>query len=235
MTSTPVQRGPSDIRRWLAAIGLVGVLAIVGAVFDELRWLHYACKPLATLLILAFAWRHGASSSYRAAVMTGLVLSTFGDVALMLPVDAFVIGLVAFLLAHIAYLVAFASRARPFARLLPFAVYALVAGAVLSILWPHLPGDLRIPVVAYVAVLACMAAQAAVAWQVNRDASCARAAIGAAVFVVSDAALAIDRFAMPFTGAIVVVLATYWIAQTLLAASTCDATYRRDRQATGDP
>lgn len=235
MTSTPVQRGPSDIRRWLAAIELVGVLAIVGAVFDELRWLHYACKPLATLLILAWAWRHGAPSRYRAAVITGLVLSTFGDVALMLPVDAFVIGLVAFLLAHIAYLVAFASRARLVARLLPFAVYALVAGAVLSILWPHLPGDLRVPVVAYVAVLACMAAQAAVAWQVNRDASCARAAMGAAVFVVSDAALAIDRFAMPFTGAIGVVLATYWIAQTLLAASTCDATYRWDRRATRNP
>jgi uncharacterized membrane protein YhhN len=90
---------------------------------------------------------------------------------------------------------------------------------VLAVLWPHLPDPLRIPVVAYVLVLAMMAAQAGAVWQRIRDRSSALAALGGAFFVASDATLAIDRFVAPFPAAIVVVLATYWTAQTLIGLS----------------
>lgn len=88
-----------------------------------------------------------------------------------------------------------------------------------GVLWPNLPDGLHVPVAVYVVVLAAMAAQAAVAWRRLPVAATAHAALGGAFFVASDATLAIDRFVAPFGAASLVVLATYWIAQTLIALS----------------
>lgn len=211
--------------RWIMALAIAAVLAIAGAASPELRWLHYACKPLATLLIAAMVLvSSGGSPRYRRGVLAGLLLSALGDVFLMLAPqpqgpDWFVFGLGSFLLAHLAYLLAFCGRAKLLARWWPFGVYALVAAAVLAILQPHLPGALRWPVYAYVVVLSAMAAQAAAAWASSPDRSTAAAALGGAFFVASDATLALDRFVAPFPLAAVIVLATYWVAQLLIGLS----------------
>uniref|UniRef100_UPI002896F003 lysoplasmalogenase family protein n=1 Tax=Stenotrophomonas indicatrix TaxID=2045451 RepID=UPI002896F003 len=79
---------------------VVAVLAIIGAYLDgDGRWLHWLAKPATTLLIAAIAWqvRPLADAFYRRAVLAGMLLSCVGDIALMLPIDAFVPGLVAFL------------------------------------------------------------------------------------------------------------------------------------------
>ena len=206
-------------RNWLIAVAVAAVAAIVGAM-APLPWLHYLSKPAATLLVLAMVWRMPATApGYRRAILAGLALSTLGDVFLMLPGDWFVFGLGSFLCAHLAYLLALTRRARAFAALWPFLAYAALAGAVLSVLWPPLPGELRVPVVVYVAVLAAMAAQAAAVWWRRRTRATALAALGGLSFVVSDATLAIDRYAAPFATASVAVLASYWVAQSLLGLS----------------
>ncbi|MGO1072973.1 lysoplasmalogenase [Lysobacter sp. CA199] len=206
-------------RAWIGAIAFCAALAIVGAYVAP--WLHYVFKPLTTLLIAAMVWRHGgvAEPGYRRSVLAGLLLSTCGDAFLMLPGDWFVFGLGSFLCAHIAYLLGLFGRARPFAVKWPFLAYAALAAAVLCVLWPHLPGELRIPVIVYVVVLAAMAAQAAAVWRRWPVRATAMAALGGAFFVASDATLAIDRFAAPFEAASLAVLATYWIAQTLIGLS----------------
>lgn len=214
---------PNRDRSWLIAVAIAAVLAIVGAT-APLPWLHYLSKPAATLLVLAMVWTMPATAvpGYRRAILAGLALSTLGDVFLMLPGDWFVFGLGSFLCAHLVYLVALTRRARPFAAVWPFLAYAALAGAVLAVLWPHLPGELRGPVVVYVLVLAAMAAQAAAAWWRRRTRAAALAALGGLSFVISDATLAIDRFAAPFAAASVVVLASYWIAQSLIGLSVRD-------------
>ncbi|MDI9240318.1 lysoplasmalogenase [Lysobacter sp. LF1] len=207
------------------AIAVSALLAIAGAYASHMPWLHWVCKPLTTLLIASIAWRASTSlPRYRVWLIAGLLLSTLGDVFLMLPMDAFVPGLASFLLAHIAYLLALRQRGRWFAAAWPFAVYALVAGAVLSQLWPGLPGELRPPVVVYVMVLAAMAAQALAVWWRQHDAASASAAWGGAFFVLSDALLAWDRFVAPFAAASAAVLASYWLAQWLIARSVPVAT-----------
>ena len=221
----PMTAARPGAQRWIAAIAVIALLAILGAIDHDLTWLHYLCKPLATLLVMAMVLAAGGGGGrYGRAVLVGLLLSTLGDVFLMLPQsrggpDWFTFGLASFLCAHIAYLVAFCGRAKLFAAKLPFVFYALLGGSVLAVLWSHLPGPLRAPVVAYVLVLATMAAQAATAWRRIRDRSAALAAFGGAFFVASDATLAIDRFAAPFPAAVVIVLATYWSAQTLIGLS----------------
>lgn len=209
-------------RFWGCAVAASAALAIAGAyVPGAAIWLHYVFKPATTLLVAAMVLGEGASADprYRRAIFAGLLLSTAGDVFLMLPGDWFVFGLGAFLCAHLAYLAGLCKRARPFAAAWPFLAYAALAAAVLGVLWPHLPAGLRIPVIVYVAVLAAMAAQAAAVWRRRGDAAGAAAALGGACFVFSDATLAIDRFAAPFAAAQALVLVSYWFAQWWIGRS----------------
>ena len=88
----------------LAAVAAVGDWAAVARRYFRVE---YLLKPLTTLLIAWSVWRIASSvPRYRTWLLVGLVLSTLGDVFLMLPVDAFVPGLASFLLAHLAYLLA---------------------------------------------------------------------------------------------------------------------------------
>ena len=184
-----------------------------GRVDGDGRCLHYIAKPLTTLLIAAIAWRANGDPGYRRAILAGMALSCIGDFALMLPFDAFVPGLVAFLLAHLCYIVAFRAGFKAGrALVLSAALLAVFAGSNLIGLWPLLPNELKIPVVAYVLVLALMATLA-----IARGPRFA--AVGAVFFVISDCALAWDRFGGGIPPARLVVLSAYYLAQYCIARS----------------
>jgi alkylglycerol monooxygenase len=78
---------------------------------------------------------------------------------------------------------------------------------------------LRIPVVLYAVALLAMAAQAASRATSRRDAAAILAAVGAALFVVSDSVLAFQRFRHPLACGHVMVLGTYFAAQGGIALS----------------
>ena len=204
-----------------AAAAVVGVLAIRAHYLEERqRWQVYAFKPLATLLILALALSLTPTrSEYQWAIAAGLVLSTAGDVFLMLPRDRFVAGLASFLLAHLCYLRAFSIEVPFGAGLLLWLPFIAAGGMVVALVWPGLKPALRGPVVVYVIVIAAMAGQATGRWYVSGSMVALAAAVGAGLFVVSDAVLAIDRFRWPFRAARAVTLSTYWAAQLLIAIS----------------
>ena len=210
---------------WLGA-GLIvsAALAIAAAPWAlATPVLAFVFKPLATLIVIAYAWGRGAGQAQRPWLLGGLVFSLVGDIALLWPQQGFLPGLVSFLIAHLAYLVAFTRELRFAQRVAPFVAYALVAGAILAFLWPGVPGGLRWPVLAYVVCLAAMAAQTAVAWRVARGTASevlARgAALGGLLFVLSDALLAINRFHTPLPASSLWILSSYWAAQWLLARS----------------
>ena len=203
------------------AVAASALLAILGAPWAlGLPTLNFVFKPLTTLLIIVHAWpRRGDVAAVRRWVLAGLLLSLAGDVALMWPQRGFLPGLVSFLLAHLAYLAAFTRVQRLAARPAPFAVYAVVAGAILAALWPSVPAGLRLPVLAYVVCLTSMAAQAAVLWRTHPlDARMRSLALGGALFVASDAVLATNRFAMPLPMSSLWILAPYWAAQWCIAS-----------------
>ena len=182
--------------------------------------LAFLCKPLTTILIIAWAWPRGADEPrVRHWLLIGLGLSLLGDIALLWPKEGFLAGLVAFLLAHLSYIVAFTLRARFAGRPMVFALYGIVTLAILTQLWPGVPDALRVPVVAYVICLASMAAQAAVAWRMRGDSLTLAGALGGALFVASDATLATSKFLIPVPMATLAILATYWAAQWCIASS----------------
>ena len=216
----------------LIAYTLSATLAIVANLAWPTAWVPYAAlKTLTTLLVISHAWRRGGQGDRRRLpLLVGLLLSLVGDVALLWPQQGFLPGLVAFLLAHLAYLFTFTRGVRLGAWPLAFVAYALLAGAVLSLLWPGVPGPLRLPVLAYVLCLAAMAAQIASGWHASQasgawpDAAASRrrlrgAALGGALFVVSDALLAANRFHSPLPLATLWILASYWAAQWLIASA----------------
>lgn len=212
---------PMPSPRLYAALALVsGSLAIVSAPWAlALPALTFVFKPLTTLIVIAYAWPRGRAGDpmLRRCVLAGLLLSLGGDVALMWPEQGFLSGLVSFLLAHLAYLAAFVRARRLAARPAVFVVYAAVAGLILAQLWPGVPGPLRLPVVAYVLCLASMAAQAAVLWRLGATRGLVLA-LGGALFLLSDALLATNKFAGPLPLATLWVLASYWLAQWCIAS-----------------
>jgi uncharacterized membrane protein YhhN len=208
-----------------AATLLSGLLAVAAAPWAlGLPWLNFVFKPLTTLLIIVYAWPRGAGRPVvRRWVLAGLWLSLAGDVALLWPQGGFLPGLVSFLLAHLAYLRAFTrDGVRLAARPLPFVLYGLLAALILWQLWPGVGAGLRGPVLAYVACLASMAAQAAVVGLQARGTPRQRAglwlAVGGALFLCSDALLATNRFAAPLPLSGLWILVTYWLAQWCIAS-----------------
>ena len=180
-------------------------------------------KPLTTFIILlGAAWLvQPGGHPYRDLVVLGLALSLAGDFLLALPADRLLAGLVAFLLAHLAYLAAFDQGSPLAARQLPWlAPWILAAGAAVWYAWGGL-GRRRVPVLCYGAVVCAMGWRAAMRGEapaIGRD-SFRLGLLGAGLFVASDAILVIRRFRRPFRAAHEMELAAYWAAQLLIALS----------------
>lgn len=217
----------SGFRQSDTVIALAAAGAIAGALLaGRWLWLLYLCKPLATVLILWLVVRAAPvlSSRYRMTIAMGIVFSLAGDVLLMLPQDLFVAGLVAFLLAHQCFIVAFFPVTRWPARLGAIAAYGVVAAVNMVLLLPRIPLPLHWPVLAYVCVLVVMASLAAArAWAMRHDAEWAGpacvAALGGALFVFSDSLLAWARFGGGVPLSPLLVLGSYYIALWCIARS----------------
>ena len=118
---------------------ILSVLAFVSAavhIYSDrkgLRRYAYVFKPLtmALLLLIAVLAAKGNISVYGVAIIAGIVFSLVGDVALMLPRKQIIIGMGAFLVAHVAYIISFSSGTAVITNgwaLLPFLLYAPIMG-----------------------------------------------------------------------------------------------------------
>ena len=116
-------------------------------------------KVIASLGFLAVAILCGAMrSSYGRILFAGLVLSFLGDVFLIGDSQrAFLSGLAAFLLAHLAYVTAFTVNGVSL-RWMGFAVPPVIGIAVAVSAWlaPHTPPELTLPVQLYTIVISAM-------------------------------------------------------------------------------
>ncbi len=184
------------------------------------RWQVYLFKPLTTSLIIAWALflPPTAPAPYKLLVVFGLVFSLGGDIFLMLPDDRFVPGLISFLIAHLLYGAAFTRGINLSPTWWALALYLTYGTLMLALLWNYLD-SLRIPVLAYMGVILLMGWLALERWLTLGTTGSLLAAIGAALFVLSDSTLALDRFRTRFAAGRAVTLATYFAAQWLIGVS----------------
>jgi uncharacterized membrane protein YhhN len=185
------------------------------------RILIYVCKPLATILIILIACLPGTilSDPYALAIGIGLLFSLLGDIWQMLSKRHFFKALVSFLITHICYALAFLTGGPAAGFLWPLLPLALVGAVILAYLQPALTARLQRAVSVYVAAIVVMAALAAGRAIAHCSIGTLSAAIGALLFLASDAVLAVNRFRRPFRAAQAVILSTYFTGQLLIALS----------------
>jgi uncharacterized membrane protein YhhN len=158
----------------LAAVCLVACGALVFAEWKHLPRMRITAKVVASLAFLALGivaclgWAQ--ASAFGAWIVAGLALGVIGDIALLGKSErAFLVGLGAFLLGHIAYIVAIATQLSPREWLpyasLPAIIPPSVALVVVIRLWPRL-GSMRGPVIAYAFVISTMVIAALALWHV---------------------------------------------------------------------
>ncbi len=200
------------------AIAIAAILCIWGKYVLK-DTVVYVFKPLATTLVLTIVLVGGnLSSLYSQLVTIALVFSLAGDVFLMLPKDRFIAGLASFLVAHVFLIIAFALK--PFGAtwwlLLTIATFGSSMYLVLS---PKLE-NLKLPVGAYILVIAVMVWLGCENWLENSTFSTQLVAFGSVLFLISDGLLALNRFKKSFKSADLSILSTYFTAIWCFALST---------------
>ncbi|MGA7132905.1 MAG: lysoplasmalogenase [Mycobacterium sp.] len=184
------------------------------------QWIGQPLFKASMALLLALAAAAHPIVRERRWLMLALVFSAAGDVLLAIPswAASFVLGLGAFLLAHLCFLGALvplarkSSRSRP--RWVAVALMCVACAGLLVWFWPRLGRDgLTVPVTVYIVVLGAMVCAALLArlptpWT----------AIGAVFFAWSDAMIGIGRFVLGSEALALPIWWTYAAAQVLITA-----------------
>ena len=202
------------------ALGVAALAAVANwvAVARGNKRLEYVAKPATmTALVFVAVLLEPSDPDRRLWFVVAAVFSLAGDVFLMLPRDRFVPGLVAFLLAHVAYVVGLLQLP---ASALPGTVgLVVVAGAVATIgvrvLRAVRAGPRHAlfgPVLGYLVVISAMVVAAFATGP-------PLAVAGALTFYASDSILAEQRFVRPRPWAPVAVMVTYHLGQAALILS----------------
>ena len=180
-------------------------------------------KPLVlSSLIVAAAVLGATETAAGTWLLAALVFGLLGDVALLSDsLPRFRAGVLAFLVGHLAYLVCFAALG------LTVPAWSWAGLAVLAVaLWAtrdvvpatHRLGGraLSVPVAVYSVVIGAILL---FAWFTGVP----LVALGATVFVVSDATLSINRFVRPIPHAHLILMVTYHVGQALIVAGVLTA------------
>jgi uncharacterized membrane protein YhhN len=197
------------------------------AVLLQIKWLEYIFKPLTIVLLILWFFRKLPSDKPLIAwiILAGLVFSLFGDIFLMLPADWFLAGLIAFLIAHIAYTFGFNSGGIQL-RLSSIFI-AVIVFTIATIIYLQLRNGLKasgnegliLPVTFYVIVISIMLWSASTTF--FREDWLTQAAIlvtiGAGFFFLSDAMLGWNRFVDAIPQGNLFVIVTYHTAQYLIS------------------
>ena len=196
-----------------------GGLYLAGHYLQKPR-LKYIFKPFTTILILFFALMQlpEVSVQYKVYILIGLLFSLIGDIFLLWPEKRFIHGLVAFLLAHVLFILAMISDFGPYYNwqyLIPIALYMVI------FLWIILPksGKFVIPVIVYALILMVFFWQAAGRAVYLAESSSMQAMFGATLFVTSDSILAYNKFVKNYKWAEFFIIITYWAALYFIALS----------------
>jgi uncharacterized membrane protein YhhN len=234
--------------------GLIAVILATGLIHLatlslDMEWLNWVFKLLPMVLIIALAIRSKGTGrggvAYRRLIGAGLVFSIGGDALLLLPDDPwFVFGLGSFLVGHLFYVAAMATRwlapaGRPgetatnkqegfaigFTAGIMIIAYSLTMGSRFhgSIMADESQSGLWIPVMVYIAVIGAMGWSAIMTRNVL-------AIVGALLFMASDSILAWNKFVgdVPVSG--ILIMSTYFAAQLLIASSIAGGETKRIRR-----
>ena len=156
-------------------------------------------------------------------IALALLFSWFGDVFLLFESKNsafFLLGLSAFLIAHIFYILFFhhvRTQEKVKSKTALLIVVALYYAALVTFLYPYL-GEMKIVVPVYGIVISFMLLLALHMLFIGNKPAGQMMAAGAVLFVVSDSLLAINKFYSPFENAGLLIMLIYGLAQVIIVA-----------------
>jgi uncharacterized membrane protein YhhN len=212
--------------RKTVALALFGI-AVSGVLVAELiaaDSLYMICKPLVMASLLFYYLFSVKPFDRSRSLILAIVFSFAGDVLLMRE-ENFIAGLLAFLIAHILYIFAYNQhRAEEMdssfqgLHRLRLAFPVILGGTgLIVILFPVL-GGLKLPVMIYAMVLMIMVITAIFRMGRTSPSSFWMVAGGAALFMISDSMLAVNKFLHHFAYAEFWIMLIYSAAQYLIVA-----------------
>lgn len=192
--------------------------------------LEYACKPLMLLVLSSWFYFNSrrVGDRFTLLIQAGLFFSLVGDVALMFQHRDefnFILGLAAFLLAQLCYILAFIHNISTVGGpegvivssvlALPILLFGFLFGLDIK---PRLDPVIVIPVLVYAGTITLMGITAAFRFRRTFPISFWLVFVGALLFITSDCLLATNRFVRPLPSANTLIMVTYALAQVGIAA-----------------
>ena len=197
------------------------LLELFSSNIKSLLPIHVIAKPLILLSLIFFFINQGKHLSSKTKVMTllALLFSLAGDILLMftdISASFFLSGLVAFLLAHIMYIMVFLDKKNSKKIALIFITVLLIYAIGIFYLLKDGLGDMLIPVIVYMLVILTMILTSTMRKGNVSNKSYNLVFLGAFFFVISDSFLAINKFYQPVPLSKIIIMSTYSLAQYLI-------------------
>ena len=183
---------------------------------ESSQWLSAGLKGLIMPLLIIIFIINFQNSLLSLLMLSGLVFSWAGDVILQF---SFLHGLACFLLAQVMYLFVFSltpGKNLIFSNRLWLIIPIALYGAGLILFMYDDLGDMKLAVIVYALVILSMFASAINRLLKVNSISYWLVLTGAALFVISDSVLAVNKFSLKWNGSDIVIMSTYVIAQYLI-------------------
>ena len=203
---------------------IIDLLIDLVAVYKGWVMIRAVTKPLLMILLLVFVSIRLEKVTFEKRLLQLAISASFlGDIFLLMDKGDsiwFMFGLVAFLIAHIFYIILFMrirrkNQPRRKLNLIVLILLAAYVGSFFYLLYPSL-GSLKIPVIIYAFVLAAMLGMAFHAFDLAKQTYGLITVMGAFLFLISDSLLALNKFYSSFFLSSVLIMLTYASAQLFI-------------------
>ncbi|MFX1297599.1 MAG: lysoplasmalogenase [Promethearchaeota archaeon] len=209
-----------SIYLFLVCIFIFAALEIYGEYKDN-NTLIYAFKPLVLPTIVLF-YVFGAHANIDWLIVVALICGWAGDILLMLKNDKwFLFGMVAFLFNQIFFIISFFISIRDISDFNIWGLF-LLGPAIMIILFTvpkfiNKTGDLKIPVLVYMATILLMHIAAVLRLAEFSGLEFIFVYVGSISFIFSDAYLALNKWDEPAKQKRIINMMTYFLAQFYIA------------------
>jgi len=208
-------------RQFTILFFIIVLIELLTGSTESLQNVHYIAKPaiIISLIYLFTKTSESLSKPIKNLTLLALVFSLLGDI-LLLFVDQsehfFTLGLVAFLTAHLMYVLLFLKHRNTDKSPFGFIALLLIFAASLFYFLKDGLGVMLIPVVVYMVVILAMSTTAYLRKNKANTLSYGLVFLGALFFMASDSILALNKFHQPIPWSNISIMVTYAIAQYLI-------------------
>ena len=211
----------SSEKKFSIIYGVIVIAEFISGALEDFTSFNYVFKPAIVLSLLIFFWikSEKLDKKLKLIIVSALVFSLIGDILLMCVDESpnyFLFGLVAFLLAHVMYAVAFLRHRNKTANPFGFVIFLMLYAAGLFYLSKDGLNELLIPVIIYMLVILAMVTAAFLRRGNVPKLSYTFVLLGALFFMISDSILAVNKFYTPLDYSSISIMTTYASAQYLI-------------------